>query len=134
MLRRLFFWLRVDYCWKIRHVNIFRHVYWMHGGPLKTRKTLYRNAQLIAYWWRLLWMVPKPEIQCKCHKYSLWKEYFFKEICSTRNIRKYWFKKKSVLKFQDFLDLENGMFSFVFHFLNVWMKPEVPYYNIFMNL
>ena len=32
------------------------------------------------------------------------------------------------------MDLENVIYIFAYHFANVGMKPEVPFYNIFMYL
>ena len=32
------------------------------------------------------------------------------------------------------MDLENIIYIFAYNFANVGMKPEVPYYNIFMYL
>ena len=52
-----------------------------------------------------------------------------------RNIRKYRFKKKSVLKFPYF-----WIWKILFIFLHIglpmleWMKPDVPFYNISMYL
>ena len=71
-----------------------------------------------------------PENQCKCHKEGI----IFQENRFSRNIRNYSFKKESVLKIPKILDLENVICIFAFNFANVWMEPEVQFYNIFMYL
>ena len=56
----------------------------------------------------------RPEIQCKCHKGNPQNEQFFEDTCFTRNIRKYRFKKKSVLKLPKF-----WMWKMLFTFLHI---------------
>ena len=42
--------------------------------------------------------------------------------------------KKSVPKIPRFLDLENIIYIIAYRFANVGMKPELPFFNIFMHL
>ena len=56
----------------------------------------------------------RSEIQYKCHKGSPYKEQFFEDTCFTRNICKYRFKKKSILKLPKF-----WMWKMLFTFLRI---------------
>ena len=70
----------------------------------------------------------RPEIQCKCHNGSPQKEYFFEDTCFTRNIHKYSFKKKSVLKFPEFSSWKM-LFAFLSKILSMLVRSWRLSYN-----
>ena len=69
------------------------------GGERIVRHFYYKTMQELCKFEALY----RPEIECKCHKDSPLKEQFFENTCFIRNICKYRFKKKLVLKFPKFL-------------------------------
>ena len=77
----------------------------------------------------------RPEIQCKCHKGSPQKEYFFEDTCFTRNIHKYRFKKKICFKIPRIFVLENVICIFVKNLVNVGKKLEtkLQYIDIYLH-
>ena len=76
----------------------------------------------------------KPEIQLKYHKDSPQKENFFENTCFTRNIHKYRFKKKSVLKFPEFL-FWKMLFAFLIkNLVNVGKKLVTLIYTSIKNI
>ena len=59
---------------------------------------------------------------------------FLKKLVSQEILANIGLRKKICFKIPRILDLENVIYIFAYHFAKVGMKPEVPFYNIFMYL